>query len=208
MQFVSVMDAQRRLGGCLIKYEGRPFYSRHVTISPEGGYEMTGYFLGTGKKVVTKNITKEIIEPPKFKMGYTNIFQDNLPNPVFISRTPRRVTQMGLSMDNTRVSPLNVNGLLPTWEQVVLNQPFLNLQNSVFPKLSEIKDYQSLAFSEEFAVEKVSLFVARLYHNRAVVGEVSLRDNLIYLYAPYTYLKEWLQTYIASKGENFNVQAA
>lgn len=205
MQFVRLADAQR-LASCVLQHKGDPIYIEYVDEPTPGVYMAHGFRIGDHAPIHI-DLSKEEMHPPKFLMGYVNVWRNKQLNVVQTLRSPARRTYLGLCSGNSTFQELEPGHERPhlTWQNVYLGTGFINLQKGDYPSLKQVLEYGRGAISADFALVRVTLHAYRIYWEGNVIGEYNSKENAIELYEPYSWCLETLQRLMKIKQENTSV---
>lgn len=205
MQFVRLSDAQR-LGNCLIQYKGEPVYIEYVDEPVAGVYVAHGFTV-EGRKSINIDLSKEMIHPPKFIMGFANVWRNKELHVVQMFRNPARRTNLGVCTGNSYFIELegSNDGRPLAWQSVFLSTGFVNTQKDQFLTLDQIVENGRGALSSEFALVRATLNAYRLHWENGVIGEYDSKERIITVYPPYSWVKESIERLIHNKQENTRV---
>lgn len=206
MQYLRLNDASARLMNCVIQHpiKGLPFYIEDIQQNADNTMTAIGFFTGHKRDKDLIILNQTYVPPPKFTLGYTNVFQDKVQRVVYVSRAPERRTYLGVCRSNTHVEALDPEHRF-SWETVILGQSFLNLQLGRFSSIAEATSHGQGALSNEFALKQVGLSTFSLLFENIKIGELSTKENVINLYPPYEYSLQSVQRMLLLKGEPVRV---
>lgn len=210
MQFLTSRDAAARLNNNVIMHEGRPVFVRRVDEVSPTSFVAVSQDLETRKEFLI-DLSKSVIDPPKFRLGYVNVFSKNSGNSVYyLSRLPERTTSMGLNTRNTRSDPLDPEDYKRehTWNDLFTSKIFLQIVNNNYMSYKSFlaSKYDMCALSQNLALMRVSLKTFGVFWDQTKCGEIT--GNTLELYPPFFWLKETLERHFKSKGDEINVSAA
>lgn len=208
MQYLRLADAKARLDRNLIQVNGEPFYVEFVD-EPAVGTMLASGFKLADKRQTNVTLNQQYIPPPKFILGYTNLWKQKEPTAIYLERISARRTCLGLNRENsfaTLVKPGADDGARRLeWTNVFLGQPFLDMQNGVYPPLKTALNFNSCALSSDYAVARSALKVYTLMYLNEAIGELYSDSMTLVLYPPYLYAAEEIGRFFKSKGEFVNV---
>lgn len=211
MQYLRLADAQARLQSCIIQYKGEPVFIDSIQEPAPMVLVASGTNLVT-KRSVSITLNENWLSPPKFRLGYTNVFHNKTLQVIMMQRVPARRSYLGLCSNNSSArnifSNLELDSIRLSWTNVFLGTGFLNAQNNEFFNLKQVVEYGKGAVSSEFAMYRMGLKIFHIYWEDNIIGEFSTKDNTIELYPPYAWCVETLQNLFSSKGEAVRVSVS
>lgn len=184
IQYESVNDANMRLSGTIVLYDGKPVFIREVGAIGEGEGKNGDIYrvyinelpIKRGAQTERKFISSKKFDLAPFPMGFMNTEAGKA---VYLSRAPRRQQKQGLS--EATLSQYAVGDLtgarVVRFADLTNSQPFVDCINGKYPSVAEatqlVKDgADSVAFSRCFAIARDSSLpeLIYLYHKKDKVG--------------------------------------
>ena len=187
IQYESVNDANMRLSGTIVLYDGKPVYIREVGALAEGEGKNGDIYRVYIKELPIKPndrgayerkfISSKKFDLAPFPMGFMNTASGKA---VYLSRAPRRQQKQGLSeatLSQYVVGDLSGQGRLVRFADLTSSQQFVDCINGKYPSVAEAtkmvaEGADSVAFSRVFAIarDKSLPELIYLYHKKDKVG--------------------------------------
>ena len=184
-------EAERRLMGTIVGFDGRPVQVDHVR-TRDGGVEI-------GVKEFPFRDRDELTFYPqddkRFKrfstvpLGFINFFsRQGGNNAAFAERQPVRRTKQGLSSESFLCTTLT--GWRYSWAEVFQSDAFNEMVQGIYPTLDEAHEHlipgSAIGISRTFAVKMTESGYRVLYHKREEIGlfvrgTLNLRPDRQYL---------------------------
>ena len=183
LTYDSVDEAQRRLMGTIVTYDGQPVQITDVSAHPDG--VMRVHFMawpfdgrdGTVRKKINSSLFKRFVTPP---LGFCNYFSPRSANCFWTERVSARTQRQGLYSDTFNCAALQ-SGDRANYATIVASDGFREMVTGEYPTyadaLARLVPNSSIAVDRNFAVAKSAGSYVFLYHRREEVGIV-LRDSL------------------------------
>ncbi len=212
IKYETLNDAQMRLKGTIVLYEGKPHYVTEIAAGAEDSpFRVYADALPTkgggggraaeveraiarerGEADIRKYISSKHFDIAPFAMGFVNDEKGCF----YVARTPARQQKQGLSSDTC--SACDVYGERKSFAVVLNSSGFPDMVSGVYPNLAQAVrtltggKIKSIAISREFALARDAELpeLTYLYHKNKKVG--FLRGTDVSLSVKYTYLKESL----------------
>lgn len=195
----SVDEAQRRLVGTVVTYDGQPVQINDVRSHPDGILRVSFQpwpFDGRDpdvRKKINSPLFKRFVTPP---LGFCNYFSGRSANCFWTERVSARTQRQGLSSDTFNASALQ-SGDRVSYGALISSDAFREMVTGEFPSyadaLARLVPNSSIAVDRNFALAKTPGSYVFLYHRKEEIGIV-LRDSL--------YLRNDRQHMLESISEN------
>lgn len=188
----SVDEANNRLAGTVVTYEGRPVLVNNARHHPDGVFRLDMLehpFNGAS--------TRKRIDSPAFNrfrtppIGFCNYFDSGSRHALYCQRTSPRSRRQGLANENFSGTYL-VTGTRERFDRLMPSDAFREMIEGVYPTAARAMEMlvpdSSIAVSREFALVKSEVGFATLMHKLEAVG-IFFRDSL-YLSQKSQFLQE------------------
>lgn len=207
--YETVEEANMRLTGSVVLYDGDPVYVTNVTgvdnVDEGGGKDIFRVYATplpfniekdiAGGKEIRKYISSKKFNLSAFKLGYCNLGYGKA---VFLSRVAMRQNRQGLTGDTLRIRSISDNN--PTdvgFKELVASKGFVSCIKGIYPNYKEF-DYEekaegltSMALSRNIALQKdeEGLGLIYAYHRGVKCGYVKDGGRL-FISNKFKFLKE------------------
>jgi hypothetical protein len=183
LTYDSVEEAQRRLVGTIVTYDGQPVQVNDVRSHPDGILRVSFSawpFDGREpdvRKMINSPLFKRFVTPP---LGFCNYFSGRSANCFWTERVSARTQRQGLSSDTFNASALQ-SGDRANYSAIVASDGFREMVCGEYPTyadaLARLVPNSSIAVDRNFALAKSAGSYVFLHHRREEVGIV-LRETL------------------------------
>lgn len=203
VEYENAQEANFRLQGTLVLYDGEPVYVSQVLHEPDlpkgdifRVYTSSLPFNGV-REGDRRYISSGKFDLTPFRMGFVNLNGDA----VYLSRNSARQNRQGLGERTLSAQALKEDVALPRFTALIREQAFVDCIKGKYPPVEQaLKKLQeanvnSVAISREYAVAKHDTLdeLLVIYHKNTVVGFMETSGKAFKLGKKFQFLKQELE---------------